>query len=66
MFYGIVAGTRGLCLVLASLPHNWVHGEYTAREVTVLTQQQKLYSFLEEDPEGTFWERISENSDRAP
>lgn len=31
-------------------------------EVTVLTQQMRLHKFLEEDPEGTFWERITELS----
>lgn len=60
VFHGIVAGERGPCLVVSSLPHYVKEGDYQCREVTVMTQQMKLHKFLDEDPEGVFWTRLSD------
>lgn len=61
-FHGMTAGVqRGTCLVVSVLPHRIFDGEvYDRPEVTVLTRQMKLYTFLDEDPEEVFWSRLSE------
>lgn len=59
-FHGMVASQRGTCLVVSVLPHITREGVYQCPEVTVLTRQMKLYTFLDEDPEEHRWSRLSE------
>ena len=66
VFHGLTRGARGLCMVVSVLPSTWSPGkegievDYPYPEVTVVSQHLKVYSFLDEDPEGTFWDRISD------
>lgn len=59
-FHGMTAAQRGTCLVVSVLPHITPQGVYSRPEITVLTRQMKLYTFLDEDPDGVFWTRLSE------
>lgn len=62
VFHGVVRGERGTCLVVSALPHERKEGMYQCREVTVLSQNLRFYKFLDEDPEGIFWSRISDRA----